>query len=88
MEIETVSSIFKLTAILVIFLGLILFSVVFLQIQSMNSMFQGMSGQNEMFSSAFSNVSRLGYTTPIVVTIWGILLFLLNQPLALLVAKN
>jgi len=85
---ETASSIIKLAAIFVVFLGLVFISVVFIQIQSMNNMFQEMSGQMEMFSSAFSSLGWHGYTAPTVMIVWGILLYALNRPLSLLVAES
>jgi len=85
---ETASSIIKLIAILVVFSGVILLSVVYLQILNMNSMFGDMPGQSEMISSAFSNLGWHSYTAPVVVIIWGILLYALNRPLSFLVAEN
>ncbi|REL33554.1 hypothetical protein DYD21_09065 [Rhodohalobacter sp. SW132] len=88
MKRDTASSIIKLTAILVVFSGMILFSVVYLQVLNMNTMFQEMQGQAEMFNSAFSTLGWHGYTTPIVVIIWGIMLYVMNRPLSFLIAKN
>ncbi|PWN06603.1 hypothetical protein [Rhodohalobacter mucosus] len=94
MKRDTASGVIKLTAILVIFSGLVLISVVFLQIQNMNSMFQEMAGQAETFGEmertmmASSGIGQTGYITPVVIMIWGAILYALNRPLSLLVAKD
>ena len=51
-------------------------------------MFQDMPGQMGMFDRTFTNLGWYGYTTPVVIIVWGILLYALNRPLSLLVAKN
>ncbi len=95
MKRETASCIIKLTAIFVVFAGLILVSIVYFQIQSMNNFLEGMTGQADVFGEleramigAGSGFGRHSYTTPIVVTIWGLLLYALNRPLSLLVSKE
>lgn len=94
MKRDTASGIIKLTAILVVFIGLVLISVVFIQIQNMNNMFQEMSGQMETFGEmekfmmASSGLGRTGTMTPVVIMIWGAILYALNRPLSHLVAKD
>lgn len=92
---DTSSSIIKLTGILVIFSGLVLLSVVFIQYQGMQSMFRDMSGQLEMFGEmeqsmmgAISGIGRFSYTTPVVIMVWGGILYALNRPLSLLIAND
>lgn len=88
MKRDTAISIIKLIAIGVVFLGVILLSIVFIQLQNVNSMIQNMPGQTEMFRNNISNIGRFGYTTPIIIIIWGILLYVLNRPLSFLITED
>ncbi len=71
---STATSILKLSAILIVFLGLILFSQVLCQIRTING-------------ATFKPLQH-AYYFPVVVALWGIVLYLLSTILGSMIAGN
>lgn len=94
MKRATALGIIRLTAIFVVFAGLIFLSITYIQIQNMENLMEGMMGEGGMFGElerslmGGGSLFGLSYTTPVAIIIWGVILYALSWPLSYLVSKE
>ncbi len=89
MKINTASSALKLSAILVIFTGLVLVSEVYIHNLHINEVAQNLPVNKEIaLSVSMTNFHQYGYYSSGAIVAWGVLLYILNTPLAKLIAND